>query len=268
MGARRPEANLIHEIRRKLPRGASKMGCVHELGKETTSSADTIAELESELGYTFQDRSVLLKALTHRSYVNEHENEGLQHNESMEFLGDAALGFLISSQIYRRFPNLTEGELSKIKAHLVSATMLLRLAEKIRLGQFLRLSHGEEKTGGRKKRAILVDTYEAVVAAIYLDGGIEACSRFVHGQIEDVMEKLDVGQFTYGDFKSALQEELHNLGRPEPVYRVVDEIGPDHRKTFVVQVLVHGDVVAEASGRTKKEAQQEAARLALEGLRQ
>jgi ribonuclease-3 len=239
---------------------------VHELDKEPPSSADPIAELELDLGYTFKDRSVLLKALTHRSYVNEHENEGLQHNESMEFLGDAALGFLVSAQIYSRFPSLTEGQLSKIKAHLVSASMLLRLAEKIRLGQYLRLSHGEEKTGGRKKRAILVDTYEAVVAAVYLDGGIEACAALVYRQIEDLMEQLDAQKFTYGDFKSALQEQLHNLGRPEPLYKVVDEIGPDHRKIFVVQVVVGGEMVAEASGRTKKEAQQEAARIALDGL--
>jgi ribonuclease III len=184
----------------------------------------------------------------------------------MEFLGDAALGFLVSAQIYRRFPNLTEGQLSKIKAHLVSASMLVRLAEKIRLGEYLRLSHGEEKTGGRKKRAILVDTYEAVVAAVYLDGGIEACGGFVHRQIEDLMQQLDAQKFTYGDFKSALQEQLHNLGRPEPLYKVVDEVGPDHRKTFIVQVVVGGIMVAEASGRTKKEAQQEAARLALDGL--
>jgi ribonuclease-3 len=142
------------------------------------------------------------------------------------------------------------------------------LAEKIRLGDFLRLSHGEDKTGGRKKRAILADAYEAVTAAIYLDGGIEACSAFVGRQIAGILDQLNISQFTYGDFKSALQEQLHNLGRSEPVYRVVGEIGPDHRKTFVVQVLIRDRVIAEASGKTKKEAQQEAARLALEGLKE
>jgi ribonuclease III len=235
--------------------------------EEVTTPAESISELESLLEYRFKNQTLLLRALTHRSFVNEYEGGGLRHNESMEFLGDAVLGFLISSRIYQRFPDLTEGELSKIKAYLVSAANLLRLAEKIRLGDFLRLSRGEEKTGGRNKRAILVDAYEAMLGAIYLDGGIEAVSSFLDCQVGEFLSGLDLRQLTYGDFKSALQEQLHNLGRPEPIYRVVDEIGPDHKKTFVVQVLVHDQVVAEATGKTKKEAQQEAARLALESLK-
>jgi ribonuclease III len=185
----------------------------------------------------------------------------------MEFLGDSVLGFLISSRIYRRFPDLTEGELSKIKAYLASAANLVHLAGKIRVGEYLWLSRGEEKTGGRNKRAILVDAYEAILGAIYLDGGIEAASAFIDRQIGEIIESLDLEELTYGDFKSALQEKLHNLGQPEPVYRVVDEIGPDHGKTFVVQVIVNSGIFAEASGRTKKEAQQAAARLALENLK-
>ncbi len=229
-------------------------------------SIEALQNLENLLGYSFKNRSLLCQALTHRSFVNEREGENLRNNESLEFLGDAVLGFLISSRIYQHYPELTEGELSKIKAYLVSAANLVRLAEGIHLGDFVRLSRGEEKTGGRTKRAIIVDAYEAVIGAIYLDGGVEAASVFVERQIEDFLQGLDVKHLTYGDFKSALQEELHNLGRPEPVYRVVDEIGPDHRKTFVVQVMIRGEVVAESSGRTKKEAQQSAARLALESL--
>lgn len=224
-------------------------------------------DLEELLGYSFQNRTLLAQALTHRSYVNEHEEEQLRHNESLEFLGDSVLGFLISSRIFQRYPELTEGELSKIKAYLVSAANLVKLAEGIRLGNFVRLSRGEEKTGGRSKRAIIVDAYEAIIGAIYLDGSVEAASNFVGRQIERFLEDLDIRQLTYGDFKSALQELLHNLGRPEPVYRVVDEIGPDHKKTFVVQVAVEGKVVAESSGKTKKEAQQSAARLALESIK-
>ena len=224
-------------------------------------------DLEELLGYSFQNRTLLSQALTHRSYVNEHEEEQLRHNESLEFLGDSVLGFLISSRIFQRYPELTEGELSKIKAYLVSAANLVKLAEGIRLGNFVRLSRGEEKTGGRSKRAIIVDAYEAIIGAIYLDGSVEAASNFVGRQIERFLEDLDIRQLTYGDFKSALQELLHNLGRPEPVYRVVDEIGPDHKKTFVVQVAVEGKVVAESSGKTKKEAQQSAARLALESIK-
>ena len=229
--------------------------------------SEALSSLEELLRYRFKDPSLLLRALTHRSFVNEHEGEGLQHNESMEFLGDAVLGFLISSKIYQRFPNLTEGELSKIKAYLASAVNLVRMAEKVEIGRFLRLSRGEEKTGGRSKRAIVVDAYEAIIGSIFIDGGIEAAAGFVDGQIGEFLEAMDLGEFTYGDFKSALQEELHNQGHPEPIYKVVNEIGPDHRKIFVVQVMVKGQVVAEASGRTKKEAQQAAARLALESLK-
>ena len=231
-----------------------------------TPSLPPLRDLEKLLGYSFKDEALLSRALTHRSFVNENEQERLQNNESLEFLGDAVLGFLISSRIFQHYPNLTEGELSKIKAYLVSAANLVRLAEGIHLGDFVRLSRGEEKTGGRKKRAIIVDTFEAIIGAIYLDGGVEAASEFVGRQVDSFLESLDLGQLTYGDFKSALQEQLHNLGRPEPIYRVVNEIGPDHKKTFVVQVVIHGEVMAQSTGRTKKEAQQSAARLALEIL--
>ncbi|HYK88251.1 MAG TPA: ribonuclease III [Acidobacteriota bacterium] len=236
--------------------------------EEILSPEESVSELESLLGYSFSDRALLTRALTHRSFVNEHEGEGLKHNESMEFLGDAVLGFLVSARICQRFPDLTEGELSKIKAYLVSAANLVRLAERIQLGRFLRLSRGEDKTGGRNKRALLVDAYEAVLGAVFLDGGVAAVSSFLDRQVGEFLDGLDLRQFIYGDFKSALQEQLHDLGRPEPVYRVVDEIGPDHRKIFVVQVLVRDQVIAEATGTTKKEAQQEAARIALEGLKE
>jgi ribonuclease-3 len=231
-----------------------------------TIPAPSLRDLESSLGHGFTNQDLLLQALTHRSFVNEREGEHIRHNESLEFLGDSVLGFLISSHIFRHYPDWTEGELSKIKAYLVSAANLVRLAEGIRLGNYIRLSRGEEKTGGRSKRAIIVDTYEAVIGALYLDGGVEAASAFVWRQIEELLEGMDLKQLTYGDFKSALQEQLHNLGRPEPEYRVVNEIGPDHRKTFVVQVVIHGEVIAESSGRTKKEAQQSAARLALDKM--
>jgi ribonuclease-3 len=226
-----------------------------------------LEDLENLLGYSFKNQQLLSQALTHRSYVNEHEEQLLRNNESLEFLGDSVLGFLISSRIFHHYPELTEGELSKIKAYLVSAANLVKLAEGIHLGDFIRLSRGEEKTGGRSKRAILVDAYEAIIGAIYLDSGVDAASDFVGRQIEMFLEDLDIRQLTYGDFKSALQEQLHDLGRSEPVYRVVNELGPDHRKTFVIQVEVEGEVIAEASGGTKKEAQQAAARLALESLK-
>jgi ribonuclease III len=224
-------------------------------------------ELEILMGYSFKNQALLLQALTHRSFVNEHEAEKLHNNESLEFLGDSVLGFLISSRIFQHYPELTEGELSKMKAYLVSAANLVKLAEVIRLGEFVLLSRGEEKTGGRSKRAIIVDAYEAIIGAIYMDGGVEAASDFVDRQIEALLEGQDLKELTYGDFKSALQEHLHNLGRPEPIYRVVGEIGPDHKKTFVVQVMIRDEVIAESSGKTKKEAQQSAAHIALESLK-
>jgi ribonuclease III len=239
---------------------------MNENPSEDSISPPARLDLENLLGYCFKNQALLSQALTHRSFVNEHEGENLRNNESLEFLGDSVLGFVISSRIFQHYPELTEGELSKIKAYLVSAANLVRFAEGIHLGDFVRLSRGEEKTGGRTKRAIVVDAYEAIIGAIYLDGGVKAASDFVGRQINEFLDGLDLKQLTYGDFKSALQEHLHNLGHPEPVYRVVDEIGPDHRKTFVVQVIIHGEVVAESSGRTKKEAQQSAARLALDGL--
>jgi ribonuclease-3 len=234
--------------------------------EEAAQPLPGLPEFETLLGYRFRDPSLLLRALTHRSYVNEHEGEGLLHNESLEFLGDAVLGFLVSSRSFRRFPELQEGALSKIKAYIVSAASLVHFARRIRLGDFMLLSKGEEKTGGRTKRAILVDAYEALIGAMYLDGGIEAVSAFVVKQLEEILDTLDVKHIVFGYFKSALQERLHDLGRAEPVYRVVNEIGPDHRKTFVVQVLVDGEAIAESSGRTKKEAQQAAARIALDSM--
>ena len=237
-----------------------------ETTRDTVTETDALTALEILLGYQFRNRPLLLKALTHRSFVNEQEDQDLQNNESMEFLGDAVLGFLVSAKIFERFPDFNEGELSKIKAYLVSAANLLQLAGKIHLGDFLFLSKGEDKTGGRKKRAILVDSYEAMLGAIYLDGGIEAAEAVLARQIESLLASFDAHRLTCGDFKSALQERLHNMGSPEPVYEVVDEIGPDHKKVFVVEVRVHDRVLSRSSGRSKKEAQQEAARMALENL--
>jgi ribonuclease-3 len=241
---------------------------MEESPEKTACEGEALHELEDLLGYRFRNRSILSRALTHRSFANEKESQRPQHNESVEFLGDAVLGFLISAKIFDRFPDSNEGELSKIKAYLVSAANLVHLAEKIRLGDFLLLGRGEEKTGGRFKRAILVDAYEALLGALYMDGGVEAARNFLDRQIAPLLDSLNLHHLTYGDFKSALQEQLHNIARPEPVYQVVDEIGPDHRKVFVVEVVVGGKVVARSSGTTKKEAQQEAARIALENLKQ
>ena len=225
--------------------------------------------LERRLGYRFRDRGLLEHALTHRSRVHEDASGGVFDNESMEFLGDSILGFVIAAMLFREFPNHNEGQKSKLKASLVSAASLARLAEKLTLGDFLILGRGEEKTGGRRKSAIIADCYEALIAAIYLDGGIEPAQRFLESQFSELVTEARrtgaAASFT-DDWKSALQEYLQSQGRGLPAYRLAGEVGPDHRKSFVVEVVVEGQPVAQAEGRSKKEAAQSAARAALERL--
>ena len=226
----------------------------------------SVQDLEKRLGYRFKDKNLLLQALTHRSYVFERVDMELRHNESLEFLGDAVLGFLISARIFTHCPDMSEGDLSKIKARLVCSANLSKLAEDIGLGEFILMSREEEKAGGRHKRTIIADAYEAVLGAIYLDGGAEAASEYLNRRMTACFGDINIRELTAGDFKSVLQERLHNLGRSEPIYQVVNEIGPDHLKTFVVQVTADGEILAEASGGTKKAAQQAAAQIALENL--
>jgi ribonuclease-3 len=225
--------------------------------------------LERVIGYRFKDRGMLEHALTHRSRVHEDASGGVFDNESMEFLGDSILGFVIAAMLFREFPQHNEGQKSKLKASLVSAASLARLAGALNLGEFLILGRGEEKTGGRRKHAIIADCYEALIAAIYLDGGIEPAQRFIESQFADLVEeakRTGTGASFTDDWKSALQEFLQSQGRGLPAYRLAGEIGPDHRKRFVVEVVVEGESVAQAEGRSKKEAAQSAARAALERL--
>jgi ribonuclease-3 len=225
--------------------------------------------LERRIGYRFRDRGLLEHALTHRSRVHEDASGGVFDNESMEFLGDSILGFVIAAMLFREFPQHNEGQKSKLKASLVSAASLARLAEQAHLGEFLILGRGEEKTGGRRKHAIIADCYEALIAAIYLDGGIEPAQRFVEQQFAELVEEAKKtgadASFT-DDWKSALQEYLQSRGRGLPAYRLAGEVGPDHRKSFVVEVVVEGEPIASAEGRSKKEAAQAAARAAIERL--
>ena len=223
------------------------------------------ANLERRIDYRFRDAALLEQALTHRSRANEDDEEGAD-NESLEFLGDAVLGFLVAELLFREFPAFDEGQKSKMKAALVSTAALARAAERIALGSYLRLGRGEEKTGGRQKPALLADAFEALVAALYLDGGLEHVRAFVERELaaalDDVRESAVLGQ----DYKSALQERLQAANAPLPVYRQIGTVGPDHRKRFEVEVLVAGDPLARGEGGSKKEAEQEAARFALERL--
>ena len=222
--------------------------------------------LERIIGYRFRDRGLLEHALTHRSRVHEDASGGVIDNESLEFLGDSILGFVIADLLFREFPQHNEGQKSKLKASIVSAISLARLGERMGLGEYLILGRGEEKTGGRRKLALIADCYEALIAAIYLDGGIEPAQTFIQRQFEGlIVEARRTGvQATFTeDYKSALQEWLQSHDRGLPVYRLAEEIGPAHRRRFAVEVLVSGQPLARAEGKSKKEAAQAAAKEAL-----
>src|SRR5262245_18153795 len=228
---------------------------------------DEFEPLQRAIGYRFRDRGLLEHAMTHTSRANEDVSGGVRDNESMEFLGDALLGFVIADVLFREFPESTEGEKSKTKASLVSTTTLARQADRLGLGDHLLLGRGEEKSGGRRKQALLADGYEALIAAIYLDGGVEPSRAFILREFSPLIADIRRYGVTGQDYKSALQELLQarELGLPD--YRLVSTFGPDHRKLFQVEVAVRGEPIAEASGGSKKEAEQEAARAALEKLK-
>ncbi len=228
---------------------------------------DEFETLQHAIEYRFRDRGLLEHAMTHTSRANEDVSGGVRDNESLEFLGDAVLGFLIADLLFNEFPDRDEGQKSKIKAALVSTATLARLAERLTLGDHLLLGRGEEKSGGRRKQALLADGYEALIAAIYLDGGIEQARTFVVREFEQLVADARRLGGAGQDYKSALQELVQSQNAPLPEYRLVATLGPDHRKLFQVEVVVNGEPVAEATGTSKKEAEQEAARLALEHLR-
>jgi len=192
---------------------------------------------------------------------------GVADNEAMEFLGDAVLGFIIADVLFRDFPEFDEGQKSKTKAALVSTATLARLAERLQLGDHLLLGRGEEKTGGRRKQALLADGYEALIAAVYLDGGVEHARAFITREFAALLDEVRRDGVSGQDYKSALQELLQSRDMPLPEYRLVGTLGPDHRKLFEIEVLVKGERLAVATGRSKKEAEQDAARIALEGIK-
>jgi len=227
---------------------------------------DEFETLQAAVGYRFRDRGLLEHAMTHTSRANEDASGGVMDNESLEFLGDAVLGFVVADLLFREFPEHDEGEKSKMKAILVSTATLARVAERLGLGDHLLLGRGEEKTGGRRKQALLADGYEALIAALYLDGGVEEARAFIVRELGSFVEELRRHGVSAQDYKSALQELVQGRNRPLPEYRVVGAVGPDHQKRFDVEVLVAGEPLARATGPSKKEAEQEAARLALSRL--
>jgi ribonuclease-3 len=226
-----------------------------------------LATLEGALGYAFRDRKLLERALTHKSRVYEKNLQSvLDDNEQLEFLGDAILGFIVSELLVARHADYPEGRLSKLKAQLVSASHLYEVAQSLRLGDHLLLGRGEELSGGRLKPALLANAMEAIIAAIYLDGGVDAARGLITRHIAGEHEALDRNSDKLLDYKSALQEMTQALKLPQPRYSIVEERGPEHAKTFLVEVRVGHEWVSQAEGLSKKSAGQKAAQRVLEKL--
>jgi ribonuclease-3 len=237
-------------------------------GGQLVRIRDEFGALQRTIEYRFRDRGLLEHAMTHTSRANEDPSGAVTDNESLEFLGDAVLGFIVADMLFHEFPEFDEGQKSKVKASVVSTATLAKQAERLRLGDHLLLGRGEEKTGGRRKQALLADAYEALIAAVYLDGGIEHARAFVAREFTPLFDRVRETGTAGQDHKSALQEYLQSRDRPLPEYRLTGTIGPDHRKLFIVDVLVEGVPVADATGTSKREAEQEAARLAIVKLSQ
>ena len=221
-------------------------------------------ELEEKLGYVFRDKSLLASALSHSSYANERKAIGYNSNERLEFLGDAVLGFVTADVLYRVDPALPEGRMTKLRAELVCETALHKTALELELGRYLRLGKGEEHTGGRERPSILADAVEAVIAALYLDGGFDVSRRFI---MAHVLAGADIACEPTGDWKTELQEFIQQKPGRTLAYELLSESGPDHDKLFQFRVLLDGTEIGRGQGRTKKEAEQAAASAALEALK-
>ena len=225
-----------------------------------------LEEFQQRIGHSFKEPELLVRALTHKSYSHESKARELQDNETFEFLGDSVLGFVIGDLLFRRFPELDEGALSKMKAFLVSATSLAAKARLYGMGDVIRLGVGEEKSGGRKKDSLLANLFEALIAAVYLDGGIEPARELIVRSFAGDIKAIDEDDLLFHDYKTALQELAQGRGLQLPEYSVVGEEGPDHDKRFIIEVKV-GSRVARGEGSSKKEAQQQAAKHALDDFR-
>ena len=222
-----------------------------------------ICDLEKAIGYRFQNISLLQNALAHSSYANERWHNSLMSNERLEFLGDSILGMTVADYLYRTFPDRPEGELTRMRADMVCEKTLAAVANQIGLGQHLLLGHGEERLGGRNRESILADAVESIIAACYLDGGFESATAFIRSFI---LCHVPVTQLQNVDYKTKLQELIQRKKNQVLTYALVGESGPDHEKSFQVEVSLNGSVVGQGSGRSKKRAEQNAARAAIEAL--
>lgn len=244
-------------------------------GDPANAPASPLNELEATLGHAFTRKDLLQQAVTHRSYVAEHSIHGSEtlsgDNERLEYLGDAVVGLVTAETLFRLYPDQPEGALTRLRGALVSRRHLAEVARALEMGKYLRLGRGEDRSGGRSKSALLANAMEAVIGAIYLDAGLGAVrplieTKVIAPTVDSLREQLSAGSGV-GDFKSALQELLQAQRQGQPAYRTTGETGPDHRKRFFVEVCAGGEALAEGSGPTRKIAEQDAARRAMERLR-
>ena len=222
-------------------------------------------ELEQKLNYVFRNPALLSEALSHSSYANEHRSAHLHSNERLEFLGDSVLGFVTAEFLFAQHPDLPEGDLTRIRAALVCEQSLYEAAQRLDLGRHLKLGRGEEGGGGRRRPSILADAMEAVFAAVYLDGGIAAADALIHRLLLDA-EREEVVEERRRDYKTALQELVQRTPGTAVTYQLIEESGPDHCRVFVMEAFVGGVSAGRGEGRSKKEAEQAAARAALKAL--
>ena len=220
-------------------------------------------DLEAAIGYQFQDITLLQNALTHSSYANERWHDSLKSNERLEFLGDSILGMVVADYLYSHFPNRPEGELTRMRADMVCETSLAAVADKVELGKHLLLGHGEERFGGRTRASIHADAVESVIAACYLDGGLDAAKSLI---ARFILTNVPVKKLQNADYKTSLQELVQQKKNQTLCYMLAGESGPDHDKTFRVELRLNGEVVGTGTGSSKKRAEQDAARIAMERL--
>lgn len=222
-----------------------------------------MTDLEQRLGYTFKNPKLLENAIVHSSYANENRAAGFKSNERLEFLGDSVLGFIVAEHLYRKYPDKSEGELTRLRAALVCEASLVQVARELGVGQYLLLGKGEASGGGRERISILADAVEAVIAAVYLDGGAKAAKSLVGKLILDTLSSKSADNM---DYKTLLQEYVQREKEQYLSYELTGEQGPNHEKSFCVEVSLNGEVIGEGSGKSKKEAEQAAAKLAMERL--
>lgn len=230
-----------------------------------TNNNNSISQLENIIKYTFKDKKIISTAITHSSYANERKAKKFEYNERIEFLGDSVLSLVISEHLFKNYKNLPEGELTVTRAKIVCESSLSRCAISIGLGKFLLLGKGEELSGGREKISILSDAFEALIGAIYTDGGFETAKEFILKYMETIIKSCVEGKLFY-DFKTQLQELVQQNGEQNITYNVINETGPDHNKTFITAVEINGEVKGKGTGHSKKESEQNAAKDALDKL--